>query len=321
MKVRCFELVSGRLQEQPGSAGSLKESPSARTERWVDAAEAGPEDLRELLTPLDLPSSLLTRCLNRVSDPGVLSAGRSVLMEYPAVFAREADRPAFLSIILRKGLLVTVRQGKVPALDEFMDEPATVGTRLFSSTADIAYQLLDEFADLNVLAQRTVRNDIQALAKLVSETPAAIKGDSLSRLRWQLGNLVALIEDQLYCISGLRASDSEALRDPHRSAFLDDLMSETEIAQRGSYRLESRLDDIYRDYQVVASDRVERRLRVLTVVSTITLPLGLVTGLFGMNVGGLPGTAVWYGFLVVVGLMAVVLLAEFWYFKRRGWFD
>jgi zinc transporter len=72
---------------------------------------------------------------------------------------------------------------------------------------------------------------------------------------------------------------------------------------------------------VVASDQVERRLRLLTIVSAITLPLGLVAGLLGMNVGGVPGTSVWFGFLIVVVLMVVIFLIEYWYFKRKGWFD
>ena len=96
-------------------------------------------------------------------------------------------------------------------------------------------------------------------------------------------NLVALIEDQLYCISGLNASDN--------------------------------------DYQVAGNDRVERRLRWLTPISAITLPLGLIAGLLGMNVGGVPGTTLASGFLIVSGLMVLIVLAEYWYFRRTGWFD
>ena len=40
-----------------------------------------------------------------------------------------------------------------------------------------------------------------------------------------------------------------------------------------------------------------------------------------MNVSGLPGRTGRFGFLIVVGLMAVIALVEMWYFKRKGWFD
>jgi zinc transporter len=94
-----------------------------------------------------------------------------------------------------------------------------------------------------------------------------------------------------------------------------------EIAQRGIYRLEARVNDLHAYYQMAGSDRVEKRLRILTIVSAITLPLGLIAGLLGMNVGGLPGTMVPYGFTIVISLMVAIAATELWYFKRKGWFD
>jgi Mg2+ and Co2+ transporter CorA len=79
--------------------------------------------------------------------------------------------------------------------------------------------------------------------------------------------------------------------------------------------------DLFIDYQAVGSGRVEKRLRLLTIISAITLPLGLVAGLLGMNVGGLPGTTTNIGFIIVVGLMVLIIAVEYWYFKRKGWFD
>jgi Mg2+ and Co2+ transporter CorA len=87
------------------------------------------------------------------------------------------------------------------------------------------------------------------------------------------------------------------------------------------YRLESRVNDLYSAYQVAGNDRVERRLRLLTIVSAITLPLGLLAGLLGMNVGGLPGTTLRFGFIIVVAVMLLIVFVEYWYFRRRGWFD
>ena len=72
---------------------------------------------------------------------------------------------------------------------------------------------------------------------------------------------------------------------------------------------------------MAGSDRVEKRLRILTIVSAITLPLGLIAGLLGMNVGGVPGITVSYGFIIVIVLMVIIAAVELRYFKRKGWFD
>ena len=49
---------------------------------------------------------------------------------------------------------------------------------------------------------------------------------------------------------------------------------------------------------------------VLTIVAAIMLPLGFVTGLLGINVGGIPGADDESGFLWVLGIMAVLVVGQ-----------
>jgi zinc transporter len=242
-------------------------------------------------------------------------------MEYPAAFDRESTQPAYLTILLQAPVLVTIRHGGMPALDDLVHSLTAETAPLLFHLPQIIYMILDQFADLNVEAQVAIRDQILHLSNTLAEDPGAMSTSDLSHLRGQVENLVSLIENQLYCISGLNATDNEALQDPHRQAYVEDLLSETEIAQRGVYRLETRVKDLYDDYQAFGNERVEKRLRLLTVVSAITLPLGLIAGLLGMNVGGLPGTTARSGFIIVVVLMVLIVMVECWYFKRKGWFD
>jgi magnesium transporter len=59
-------------------------------------------------------------------------------------------------------------------------------------------------------------------------------------------------------------------------------------------------------------------LRVLTAFSVIILPLTLISGIWGMNVG-VPGEDTTTGFWAVIGFMACVLVSLVLYFRRRGW--
>ena len=321
MRISWYRLSSGKLVLQPRPTGWPAGDAINLGESWFDIQEANAEELRQFLAPLDLHPLQLARCLDSVDDPGILSFGKSVLMEYPAAFDQQSAERAYLTILLRSPALITARHGPVPALDELvkslMEDKATPVTHL----AQLLYLILDQFADLNVEAQINIREQILHLAQSIMEKPEAVNAGALSRVRWQVENLVSLVEDQLYCISSLNASDNEALLDPHQKAFIQDLASEMEIAQRGVYRLEARVNDLHSDYQMAGNDRVERRLRLLTIVSAITLPLGLIAGLLGMNVGGLPGIGLPAGFIIVVVLMVLIVALEYWYFRRKGWFD
>ena len=60
------------------------------------------------------------------------------------------------------------------------------------------------------------------------------------------------------------------------------------------------------------------RMYVLSIITAVFLPMTFVTGLLGMNVGGLPGLENPRGFLAAVGVMvsATVVLLTFFRFKK-----
>lgn len=321
MNTKGYLLNAGKLQEITGLEGNLLMSPGQAGERWIDIQANDPQELRSILTPLNLHPVQLTRCLDSINDPGVVSFGKSLLMEFPTTFDRESKNPSYLTILLLDTMLVTVRHGTIGALDDFISSLTGEATVPILHLAQIIYMILDQFADHNVEVQVEIRDQILLMSNHLSEQPMKVRMNDLSYLRGQVENLVSLVENQLYCISGLSASDNELLKDPHRKAYIQDLLSETEIMQSGIYRLESRMKDLYNDYQALGNERVEKRLRLLTIVSAITLPLGLIAGLLGMNVSGIPGTEFPYGFIIVIVLMVIIILVEYLYFRRKGWFD
>ena len=67
------------------------------------------------------------------------------------------------------------------------------------------------------------------------------------------------------------------------------------------------------------AEQMNRTMYVLSVVAAIFLPLGLITGLLGINVGGIPGVdSPWAFAAVSVGLILFGLL-ELWLFRRLKW--
>jgi magnesium transporter len=321
MNSKYYLLNSGVLQEQSSPEVWPQINTDELGESWLDIQEASPDELRLFLNQLDLHPVQVARCLDSVEDPGVISFGNALLMEYPTAFDAESDNPSYLTIIIKGSVLITIRHSPTPSLDELIHELTSKDTTSLRHLPQIVYLILDQFADLNVDAQIDIREQILRVAKNLVDTPNSVNANELSLLRWKVDKLVSLIENQLYCVSALSASDNTSLQEPHRKAYIQDLVSEAEIAQRGVYRLETRVNNLYNDYQVAGNDRVEKRLRFLTIVSMITLPLGLIAGLLGMNVGGLPGTSFRFGFLVVICVMVIIGLIQYWYFKQNGWFD
>ncbi|MDH4120802.1 MAG: zinc transporter ZntB [Deltaproteobacteria bacterium] len=64
------------------------------------------------------------------------------------------------------------------------------------------------------------------------------------------------------------------------------------------------------EFQGRLTFRLNRTIYLLTIVSTVLLPLSVITGLLGINVAGIPGSGEPWAFAAVVGLLAVMALGE-----------
>jgi zinc transporter len=67
------------------------------------------------------------------------------------------------------------------------------------------------------------------------------------------------------------------------------------------------------------SEQMNRTMYVLSLVAAIFLPLGLITGLLGINVGGMPGEGNPLAFWVVCGLLLVIAVIQVTLFRRMRW--
>lgn len=72
-------------------------------------------------------------------------------------------------------------------------------------------------------------------------------------------------------------------------------------------------------YLSVSSNRLNEVMKALTMVSTIFLPLTLVTSLYGMNFDILPEFHWRYGYLMVWGIMAGIVIGMLTFFRRKRW--
>jgi zinc transporter len=68
-----------------------------------------------------------------------------------------------------------------------------------------------------------------------------------------------------------------------------------------------------------ASDQMNRNMYMLSVVAAIMLPLGFITGLLGINVGGLPLTHSTNGFWIVTGALVILVAIQVYFFRKQKW--
>ncbi|HEY0040826.1 MAG TPA: CorA family divalent cation transporter [Flavisolibacter sp.] len=76
------------------------------------------------------------------------------------------------------------------------------------------------------------------------------------------------------------------------------------------------LMNMYMSYQ---SQRTNEVMKVLTLFSAFFMPLTFIAGIYGMNFEFMPELRQRWGYPAVLSVMALVSLAIYFYFRRKGW--
>ncbi|WP_409278852.1 zinc transporter ZntB [Pseudomonas defluvii] len=67
------------------------------------------------------------------------------------------------------------------------------------------------------------------------------------------------------------------------------------------------------------NQRMNRTMYRFGIITCIFLPMSFLTGLLGINVGGIPGSESPYGFLFASVLLIALALGQWWLFRRLRW--
>ena len=179
--------------------------------------------------------------------------------------------------------------------------------------AKLALRLADR-AEPSVAA---LNEKVDALEEQVLDETSEVERAPLAEVRRACIVLRRFMIPQKDALTTLQIEDVDWLSDTDRSRI-------REAAERIT-RFGEELDAIRDRAQVIHDQMMDRRaetmnrqMLILSVVAAVFLPLGLLTGLLGINVGGIPGTDNPWAFAIVCVILVVLGAIQIWWFKRMG---
>ncbi|MDR7378810.1 zinc transporter [Rhodoferax ferrireducens] len=101
---------------------------------------------------------------------------------------------------------------------------------------------------------------------------------------------------------------------------LEELRQATEefsLTIRDMSELKERIKLLQEEIAAQVSEQTNRSVFTLTMVTVLALPINIVAGLLGMNVGGIPLAEYPHGFMAIVSMVAVFTALAAWYLYRR----
>jgi magnesium transporter len=183
----------------------------------------------------------------------------------------------------------------------------------------LCYLLVDQIVDNYYLLLDDTEEQMEDLEKLLIDNPPNDLSHSFLRLKKNLMLLRKTINPLKEEIRFLSREESGVISEYTRQYFgdINDHLSFL-IQSVDSFRemISSMMDLLMANN----ANRMNNIIKTLTLVSTVVIPMTLVTGIYGMNFDFMPELHWKYGYPISLAVTAGMGIIMYIYMKRRKWF-
>jgi magnesium transporter len=299
---------------------------------WVDVSGLGSEmTLQQLERIFKLHPLVLEDIVNVPQRPKIEDYQDQLQIITQMVVIKEEEEGFWLeqvSLILGKHYLLTVQEEPVhdtfdPVRDRIRYNRGSIRQR---GTDYLAYALWDTIIDGYFLALETYGERLEALENEVAFSPTKQTLSKIYQIRRELLALRRAIWPQRDAINILIRDECPLISSDVRVYLKDCYDHAVQIIDViETYReLTSGLMDVYLS---AVGNRMNEVMKLLTVISTIFIPLTFVAGIYGMNFNtdaspfNMPELNWYLGYPLCWGVMLAIASSLVVFFWRRGWFS
>jgi magnesium transporter len=231
-----------------------------------------------------------------------------------------------LSLFLGSNYVVTFQEGRPgDPFEPVRDRIRHNGGHTRQAGADyLAYSLIDAVIDGYFPVLEFVGEGLESLEDEILARPSTRIASRVHQTKRELMTLRRAMWP-------LREALNSLLRDPSPLVAQD-----TRLYLRDCYDHAVRIIDFVETYRELGSDlmdlylssinqRMTEVMKVLTIISTLFIPLTFLAGLYGMNFHtdkspwNMPELTWYYGYPLLLGLMASIAVSMLFYFRAKGW--
>ncbi|HWM93096.1 MAG TPA: magnesium/cobalt transporter CorA [Thermoanaerobaculia bacterium] len=189
----------------------------------------------------------------------------------------------------------------------------------------LAYALIDALVDEFFPVLEKYGERIETLETELLEKPSPDTIQEIHQIKRELLILRRTAWPERDVIAAMQREESDVIH-PETQVFLRDCYDHTiqVIDMIETFRdLASGMLDVYLSS---VSNRMNEVMKVLTIISTIFIPLNFIAGVYGMNFHtdrspmNMPELDWYFGYPFALGLMLTVAVLLVFYFRKRRWF-
>ncbi len=225
-----------------------------------------------------------------------------------------------ISLILGKDYVITFQQKQEDIFKPLVERIVKRRGYIRDRQSDyLAYAIIDVVVDNYFLLLEEMDESIQELEiKIINDEDDSVV-DSILHFKKKMLTLMKYIWPLREELGALTRESNELIQD-NTMPFLRDVYDHTIEIIDTTEILKETASNLLEIYLTSNSNKLNQVVKVLTIISTIFIPLTFITGIYGMNFEHIPELAWSWGYLAVWGLCLIISIAMIIFFRRKKWF-
>lgn len=294
---------------------------------WLDLLSPTACDLEFLSVLFQFDEHSLENCQKNTSFSGVEEYDEYLYLVTHVLENSESVSFPTLHIFLGKQFLVTVHDSSMNELEEYWNR---VLRQLFDGNQGLGFMLYNIFDCVG----DTYLKAIEEIADMIEDIEGQIFGDEPKGIMIMIKNInrkLIIIRRQLNSeisvMDKITRPDLEFFTRKNRLLMLDILEKFSRILHFVEINRElthSLLEDFLTMLSLQANETSIQQNKImqrLTVITAVFLPLTLIAGIYGMNFDNMPELEWRYGYFLVLGIMVLLGILLYEYFKAKKWLE
>lgn len=322
--VTVYNYTSDKLEElEINTIDELKNYKNKTTNTWINICGLHETELIDKVGKIfDLEAMLLEDVLNTNHRPKVDFFEHHIFFTLKMISLQEDKKNIDyeqISVILGDGWLITFQEKKGDIYDAIRERLRTSTSKLRTTDVEyLFYRLIDTTIDYyfylsDFLSDEIQEAEINVLHNFDSnllENIQLLKKEVLTLKR----NIIPVKEALL-----LLEKDNESMLQQSTKKFLKDVYEHVVHLNDVVDLQRDNISSTMESYQFGVNNKTNKVMQLLTIISTIFIPLTFIVGVYGMNFENMPELSWKYSYFVVWGVMLLVFIFMLLFFKRKKW--
>jgi magnesium transporter len=296
--------------------------PDSSAWTWVDLSAPTPDESRVLTDVFHFHELAVEDAISEIHHPKVESYDDYLYVILHGIDFRAREhcfRTQDIDFFLGQKYLVTVHPGISRSIGKIGELCSRNEHILAEGPAALLHRIIDTMVDNYRPEVDQLDERLDMLEKQVFERPAAVVARQILDFKRDVSSLRRVVLPQRDVVSRLARREFPLISESLAYRFRDVHDHLVRLADEAMF-FQDRISSLLDAHLSTVSNQLNGIMKVLTLISTIFLPLTVLTGMWGMNVPlpHLPGgehAQFWW----VLALMAALSSSMLYFFHRRRW--